>query len=63
MTFEPSINHWRVKPVGTFKEQVDRDELREVLKNRPDPIIAGRLYEWKANHRGAGIYDLYVGEA
>lgn len=62
MTYSPSDNHWVIKPVGTFTEDVTREEARDVLKNQPDPIIEGEVYEWKTRHRGAGIYELYVGE-
>jgi hypothetical protein len=60
--FEPSDNHWRIKPVGTFTEKVTRKEARHVLRNKPDPIIEGEIYEWEAKHMGAGIYRLSISQ-
>lgn len=59
MTFEPSQNHWTVRG---FRERVTKEQARDVLLNRPDPIVAGKLKEWKSRHVGIDVYEIWIGE-
>lgn len=58
--FEPSINHWKMKP-GVFKERVTKKQLQSVLLNQQPPIfVQGTACDWKSKHVGVGIYELWV---
>jgi hypothetical protein len=59
--FVPSNNHWTMAP-GLFKERVTTAQLRHVLLNVADPIVKGRLLQWKSKHVGVGVHDLWAGE-
>lgn len=59
MTFKPSDNHWTV---NGYKERVTKEELQSVLIDRPDPIVNGRLREWKHKKVGPDVYEIWIGE-
>ncbi len=56
MTYEPKNEHWRTLE---FKERVTRKQAQDILLYHPIIIYAGKVYELKAKHIGAGIYEIY----
>jgi hypothetical protein len=58
--FTPSINHWTICPLGTFREKVAKAQLRGVLLNAPAPIVRGSLCQWRHRHLGVGVYELWA---
>lgn len=58
-SFSPSQNHWTVKD---FRERVTKEQLQDLLLNRPDPFVAGQLKEWKNRKVGPGIYEIWIGD-
>lgn len=59
MTFKPSDNHWTV---NGYRERVTKEELQEVLMERPDPIYHGKIHEWKSQKVGPGVYEIWMEE-
>lgn len=59
MTFNPSDNHWTVK---NYRERVTKEQLQDLLMNRPDPIVAGKLREWDYEKVGPGVYEIWIGD-
>lgn len=59
MTFTPSQNHWAV---NGYRERVTKDELQELLLNKPNPIKHGRMREWKHEKVGPQVYEIWISE-
>lgn len=59
--FIPSKNHYVINPEAIlYKERVTRKQLRYVLLEIPNPVVKGRVRNWKHKHIGAGVYELWV---
>lgn len=52
-----SANHWAAE---YYRQRVTRKEWKEILLEHGDSIIfRGRLRKLKAQHLGAGVYEIY----
>lgn len=52
----PHINHWTM---ASFRQNVTRKELQEILLYHENIMRAGHLCHAKTKHLGAGIYQLW----
>lgn len=57
--FKPSDSHWTI---SEFKERVTKPQLRHVLLNRGEPIVSGRVKEWKHRKVGPNVYEIWIGD-
>lgn len=57
--YRPSDNHWTVRK---FRERVTKEQLQDVLMNRPDPILHGMVHEWKHRKVGPDVYEIWISE-
>lgn len=57
--FNPDDQHWTI---DGYTERVTRGELRYLLLERPDPIVAGKIRTWEHEKVGPNVYEIWIGD-